>query len=93
MTDTAQVDQTQVKEIPAEIAAMSFEQALAKLDTIVRRLESGDVELDAAVVAFEEGVLLKRHCEAKLAEAKERVDQITLAPNGAQTLTPLPDME
>jgi exonuclease VII small subunit len=38
-------------------------------------------------------VLLKRHCERKLAEARERVDQITRAPDGAPGLSPLPDME
>jgi exodeoxyribonuclease VII small subunit len=83
-------------ETPAEstdIATMSFEEAMAGLETIVRRLETGEVELDAAVGAFERGVLLKRHCEKKLAEARERVDQITRAPDGALGLAPLPEME
>lgn len=78
---------------PADIASMSFEQALSGLETIVRRLESGDVELDAAVGAFERGVLLKRHCEKKLAEARERVEQITQTPDGGLSTAPLPDME
>ncbi len=77
---------------PAEIAQMSFEQALAGLEAIVRRLESGDVELDAAVGAFERGVLLKRHCEQKLAEARERVEQITRTPEGIGT-APLPEID
>ncbi len=75
------------------ISDMSFEQALAQLDAIVRRLESGDVELDAAVGAFEQGVQLKRHCETKLAEARERVEQITKAPDGSIGTSPLPSME
>jgi len=79
--------------IPQEIAEMNFEQALAGLEAIVRRLDSGEVELDAAVAAFERGVLLKRHCEKKLAEARERVDQITQTPDGGLALSPLPDME
>ncbi|MBN2751991.1 MAG: exodeoxyribonuclease VII small subunit [Rhodospirillaceae bacterium] len=79
--------------IPDDVAAMSFEQALAGLETIVRRLDSGDVELDAAVGAFERGVLLKRHCEKKLSEARERVEQITQAPDGTLGVSPLPDME
>ena len=78
---------------PDEIAQMSFEQALAGLETIVRRLESGDVELDAAVGAFERGVLLKRHCERKLAEARERVEQITRTPEGGIGIAPLPEMD
>jgi exodeoxyribonuclease VII small subunit len=77
----------------AAISDMSFEQALAQLDAIVRRLEAGDVELDAAVGAFEQGVQLKRHCEAKLSEARERVEQITKAPDGSMTTSPLPPME
>jgi len=79
--------------IPQDIAEMSFEQALAGLEAIVRRLDSGEVELDAAVGAFERGVLLKRHCEKKLAEARERVDQITQGADGSLGLAPLPDME
>ena len=77
----------------AAIQDMSFEQALSRLDAIVRRLETGDVELDAAVGAFEQGVQLKRHCEAKLAEARERVEQITQTPEGDITTTPLPPLE
>ncbi len=82
-----------VPDEPADVASLSFEEAMAGLETIVRRLESGEVELDAAVGAFERGVLLKRHCERKLAEARERVDQITRAPDGTPGLSPLPDME
>ncbi len=82
-----------VPDEPADIATMSFEEAMAGLETIVRRLETGEVELDAAVGAFERGVLLKRHCEKKLSEARERVDQITRAPDGALGLAPLPDMD
>ncbi len=78
---------------PDAISTLSFEQALARLDVIVRQLEAGDIELDAAVGAFEEGTKLKRHCEAKLAEARERVDQITGTPDGAMGLAPLPDMD
>ena len=77
----------------ADIAPMSFEEALAGLEAIVRRLESGDVELDAAVGAFERGVLLKRHCEQKLAAARERVEQITRTPDGGIGAAPLPEMD
>jgi len=86
-------DQPVASDQSAQISQMSFEQALSQLDTIVRRLESGDVELDAAVGAFEQGVLLKRHCETKLAAARERVEKITSAPDGTKTLSPLPEMK
>lgn len=65
-----------------EIAAMTFEDALAELETIVRRLEKGDGKLDEAIACYERGALLKRHCEAKLREAQTRVDKIVVDADG-----------
>ena len=69
--------------IPADIAAMSFEDALAELEQIVRRLEAGQVKLDEAIVCYERGAQLKQHCERKLNEAQQRVDRIVVGPDGA----------
>jgi exodeoxyribonuclease VII small subunit len=74
--------------LPADIAAMSFEDALAELEAIVRRLESGQVKLDDAIQSYERGAQLKRHCEAKLNEAQQRVDRIVIGPEGAMTVEP-----
>ena len=63
--------------VPADIGAMSFEQAMKELEDIVRRLESGQVKLDEAVTAYERGAALKSHCEGKLAEARTKVEKIT----------------
>ncbi|MDH5409962.1 MAG: exodeoxyribonuclease VII small subunit [Alphaproteobacteria bacterium] len=63
--------------IPNEIAAMKFEDALAELEKIVKELEDGKVELDGAIEKYERGAALKRHCEAKLAEAQARIEKIT----------------
>lgn len=71
-----------------EIDALSFEEALAQLEEIVRRLESGSGALDEAITAYERGALLKRHCEAKLAEAKAKVDKITLTADGQPKAEP-----
>ncbi len=71
-----------------EIEKLSFEEALAQLEEIVRQLESGNGKLDDAISAYEKGALLKRHCEAKLAEAKAKVDKISLAPDGSVTAQP-----
>ena len=68
---------------PVEIAAMSFEEALAELEQIVRRLEGGQVRLDDAIQSYERGAQLKRHCEQKLNEAQQRVDRIVVGPDGA----------
>jgi exodeoxyribonuclease VII small subunit len=74
--------------LPADIAAMSFEDALAELEGIVRRLESGQVKLDEAIQSYERGAQLKRHCEKKLNEAQQRVDRIVIGSDGAVTVEP-----
>ncbi len=70
----------------ADIAAMSFEDALAELEAIVRRLEEGKGDLEDAIGAYERGAALKRHCEHKLKEAKAKVDKISIRPDGAAEL-------
>lgn len=67
---------------PPDIGKLSFEEALAELETIVRALESGEAKLDQAIEAYARGVLLRRHCEAKLAEAQARIERIELSPDG-----------
>ena len=74
--------------VPPDIAAMSFEDALAELEQIVRRLEGGQVKLDEAILAYERGAQLKRHCERKLNEAQQRVDRIVIGPDGAISAEP-----
>ena len=76
----------------ADIAAMSFEAALAELETIVRGLEEGKGDLEDAIGAYERGAALKRHCEHKLKEAKAKVDKISIGPDGAAELESL-DLE
>ena len=72
-----------------DIAGLSFEQAMAQLDQIVRRLEAGEDDLDAAIAAFERGSKLRAHCEAKLQDARMKVDQITRDTSGALATTPV----
>ena len=74
--------------VPPDIAAMSFEDALAELEQIVRRLEGGQVKLDEAIISYERGAQLKRHCERKLNEAQQRVDRIVIGPEGAVGVEP-----
>ncbi len=69
--------------IPAEIAALSFEEALAELQELVKRLERGDSKLEDAIKSYERGALLKRHCEAKLKDAQMKVEKIVLGAGGA----------
>ena len=74
--------------LSADIAAMSFEDALAELEQIVRRLEAGQVKLDEAILSYERGAQLKRHCERKLNEAQQRVERIVVGPDGAIAAEP-----
>jgi exodeoxyribonuclease VII small subunit len=70
----------------SEIAAMSFEDALAALEAIVRGLESGQQKLEDAITAYERGAALKKHCESKLAEAEMRVQAIVARADGSLSL-------
>lgn len=71
-----------------DIAGLSFEDAMAQLEAIVRDLESGKGKLDDAVGAYDRGVRLRRHCEAKLAEAQAKIDKIVAGPDGAVATEP-----
>ncbi len=62
----------------AEIESLSFEQALAELEGIVRRLEAGQVELEESIRIYERGEALKNHCNALLKQAEARIEKITL---------------
>jgi len=72
----------------AEISGLSFETALAELEEIVRQLEQGKSSLEDAIGAYERGAELKKHCEAKLSEARARVEKIRLDGNKANGLEP-----
>jgi len=69
----------------ADISTMNFEKALAELETIVAKLESGKVDLEESIKIYERGEALRKHCEAKLAEAEARIEKITLSPQGKPT--------
>lgn len=69
-----------------DVAAMSFEDALAELERIVKGLEGGQQKLEDAIGAYERGAALRAHCEAKLAEADARVQAIVAAADGTLSL-------
>ena len=62
-----------------DINTLSFEEAIAKLETIVRELESGRTKLDDAVSSYEKAVSLKKLCETKLQNAKLKIEQLTIS--------------
>lgn len=54
----------------------SFEDALRELEDIVRKLESGDLSLDDSISLYERGQVLKAQCEARLNDARARIELI-----------------
>ena len=64
------------------IENISFEDALAELEEIVRKIDTGQENLADAVDSFERGVLLKKHCEKMLKEAKLKIEKITSSGDG-----------
>ena len=75
--------------IPDDIKALSFEDALAELENIVRQLEGGRGKLDEAISSYERGAALKAQCEAKLREAQLKVEKIVLNSDGSAGTQPL----
>ena len=67
---------------------MSFEDAMAELETIVGSLESGKAPLDDSIKAYERGIALKQHCEKKLKAAQEKIEKITIGPDGTPSVEP-----
>jgi exodeoxyribonuclease VII small subunit len=68
--------------LPADIATLSFEDALGELERIVKGLESGSQKLEEAITAYERGAALRRHCEDKLRTVEARVAAIVDTPDG-----------
>jgi len=71
----------------APVASLSFEAAMAELETIVRQLEGGDVNLEESVTLYERGQALRQHCEARLKAAELRVEQVSVGADGQPTGT------
>jgi exodeoxyribonuclease VII small subunit len=66
----------------APIESLSFEAALRELESIVARLEQGEVDLEDSIALYERGTALKAHCEKKLKSAESRLEKIVLGPDG-----------
>ena len=68
--------------MPKKIEDISFEEALKELESIVQKLESGQVKLEEAVAAYEKGVQMQKICETKLKEAQMKVEKLILDKEG-----------
>ncbi|RZO67775.1 MAG: exodeoxyribonuclease VII small subunit [Parvularculaceae bacterium] len=72
----------------ADLSAMSFETALAELEDIIQKLETGGVELEKSIELYERGAALRAHCETKLRAAQERIEQIVATGEDAPKAAP-----
>ena len=77
-TQTKKQDNQDIKEL-------SFEEALTKLEEIIRELETGKAPLEKSINYYERGVALKEHCESKLKQAQKRIEKISLEDSGEIT--------
>lgn len=71
------------------ITEMSFEDAMAELEHVVRALEDGRVPLDKAIDLYERGEALRSHCEERLKKAEMRVEKILKDRDGEIATGPL----
>lgn len=68
-----------------DVAALSFEDALKRLEAIVQQLEGGDVPLEHAIAIYAEGDRLRAQCERRLADAQARIERIQTGSDGRAT--------
>ena len=71
----------------SDISELSFEQALGALEEIVQQLESGSVPLDKSITLYERGEELRKHCQARLDAAQQRIERIVTDQSGKPTGT------
>lgn len=77
------------KTAPQDVEAMSFEAALKELESIVSRLEQGEVDLEDSIALYERGQALKAHCDQRLKAAEGRLEKIVQGAKGAERTEPM----
>jgi exodeoxyribonuclease VII small subunit len=75
---------------PPSVEIPDFERSLGELETLVQKLEQGDVPLEEALKTFERGVTLTRQCQTALRAAQQKVE-VLLARNGEERTEPFSD--
>jgi len=78
---------------PDETPRPSFEEALGRVEEIVRRLEEGELTLDESLRLFQEGIDLSRRCQTVLDEAQRKIELLVRAADGTLKTEPLDEVE
>ena len=76
-----------MSETKEDLSALNFEDALKRLEDIVRKLESGDVPLDQSIALYSEGEKLRGLCQQRLEAAQAKIEKITLDRDGKPKAT------
>ena len=75
--------------IQGAIDKLSYEDALAELETLIRQLEAGSIDLADAIKAYERGVALAAHCSSLLEDTEKKVQRLVLGPRGEPSEVPM----
>jgi exodeoxyribonuclease VII small subunit len=81
--------QTKPQVAATPVEELSFEAALKELESIVSRLEQGEVDLEDSIALYERGQALKAHCEKKLKAAEGRLEKIVHGAKGPESSEPM----
>ena len=71
--------------MPKKKIALNFEKDLQELESLVEKMEEGELSLEESLVHFERGIALTRSCQKALSEAEQKI-QILLSEDGSQSL-------
>lgn len=71
------------KSVGVAAETLTFEQAVERLESIIRRIESGEIGLEQSIREYEHGVSLLKRCRAILEQAEQRVEELTTPRSGA----------
>ncbi len=68
-----------------EVQNMTFEQSIAALESLVKELENGGIDLDKSIEIYEKAVILRNHCRKILDDSERRIQKIMETADGFKT--------
>ena len=80
-------------ETPAAVQDLSYEEALRELEALIKRLESGSIDLADSIASYERGAALAAHCARLLEATEQKVERLVLGADGKPAEEPLPRLD